>query len=172
VIGYRISIKQTRKLRARIAAELGTSLIIGEESFAAFPTPAQILDATALPVLSQTKTERLHAIARAAQAGWLERDALRAMAPDAALAKLQTLPGIGPFFAQGILYRGAGAVDALSSDHVTPHAVMEAYGLQTPADRPALEQIAEAWRPYRMWTVVLLNVWARRELRLPSRRSA
>lgn len=172
VIGHRISIKQTRALRARIAAELGTAITICGERFAAFPAPARLLSAGALPGINHTKTERLHAIARAAQEGWLAREPLRAMPLDSALAKLQKLPGVGPFFAQAILHRGAGTVDALMADEILRHAVSHAYGLATAPDPRTLEQIAERWRPYRTWTAVLLHVWARTELGLPQRRGS
>jgi DNA-3-methyladenine glycosylase II len=169
VIGHRISIKQTRALRARIATEHGTAITIDAHRFHAFPTPAQLLSADELPGINQTKTERLRAIAHAEQEGWLGRETLRAMSQEDALAKLQTLPGIGPFFAQGILYRGAGTVDTLTQDRMLAHGVTHAYGLKTAPDHQTLEQIAAAWRPYRMWAVVLLNVWARSELVLPPR---
>jgi DNA-3-methyladenine glycosylase II len=172
VIGHGISIKQTRALRARIAAETGTTITIDGEPFHAFPTPAQLLEADALPGISSTKTERLHAIARAAQEAWLSREPLRAMPRDAALTKLQSLPGVGAFFSQGILYRGAGTVDALSGDEITRFAVARAYERDTAVDDQTLRQIAEAWRPYRTWTVVLLHLWARGELQLPRGRGS
>jgi DNA-3-methyladenine glycosylase II len=168
VIGHRISIKQTRALRARIAAEHGATVTVAGERFPAFPTPGQLLAAGSLP-LNPTKTERLRGIARAAQEGWLERQQLRAMPDDAALAKLQALPGVGPFFAHGILYRGAGAVDAFTGDEITKYAVTRAYGLESHADEATVRALSERWRPYRMWVTVLLHVWARTELGLPQR---
>lgn len=170
VIGHRISIRQTRALRARLAAELGTAITIAGERFDAFPTPGQLLDADTLPGINPTKTERLRAIARAAQEEWLAREPLRVMPTDAALAKLQTLPGIGPFFAQGILYRGAGTVDTFTGGPIASRAIVHAYGLKAAPDQHTLEQIADPWRPYRMWTTVLLHVWARSELGRPTRR--
>src|SRR5258708_25839548 len=80
--------------------------------------------------------------------------------PDA-LTKLRSLPGIGEFFAQGILMRGAGLVDALTDDDLTPRAIQLLYGLADRPDRAAVMKRAEAWRPYRMWALVLLNVWVR-----------
>ena len=77
------------------------------------------------------------------------------------LDQLQRLPGIGEFFAQGILMRGAGLVDAVTEDELTPRAIQLLYGLQERPDRAAVLQRAETWRPFRMWTVVLLNVWVR-----------
>ena len=42
-------------------------------------------------------------------------------------------------------------------------AVQRLYGLATTPDQATLRQMAEAWRPYRMWATVLLHVWLRRE---------
>ena len=72
---------------------------------------------------------------------------------------------IGPFFAQGILMRGAGLVDAITDDDLTPRAIQLLYGLTDPPDRAAVQQRAEVWRPYRMWAAVLLNVWVRSQPR-------
>ena len=171
MIGHRISIKQSRALRARLAAELGTSFDLGGERFCAFPTPGQLLAAAALPEMNPTKSERLRAIAQAAQEGWLIREHLRSQPEAVALAQLRTLPGIGAFFAQGILYRGAGMADGLTDDPIIRVAVTRAYGLNAPADQEKVRAIAEQWCPYRMWTVVLLHVWARSKLELPRRRN-
>lgn len=169
VIGHRISINQARALRARLAAERGVAIEVAGGRFSAFPSPAQLLATPSLPGITSTKRERLRAVARAAQAGWLTRRRLRSQSPDTALAELRALPGIGAFFAQGILYRGAGMADALTDDPIFRFAVTRAYELTAPPDQDKLRAIAEPWRPYRMWTGVLLHVWARSELELPRR---
>ena len=169
MIGHRISVKQTRALRARVATEHGAAVQLDGERFSAFPTPGQLLAASSFAGINATKAERLRALAHAAQEGWLTRDRLRGLPEEAALARLKTLPGIGEFFAQAILRRGAGSADSLTDDQVTRFAVSRAYGLKTLADDEALHAIAERWRPYRLWTAVLLHVWARSELTLPPR---
>lgn len=163
VIGHRISLAQARARRARIADELGTAVFLDEHRFPAFPTPAQLLAADAVPAVIDVTADRLRAIAQAAQEGWLRRDALRAMPEDDALAKLQTLPGVGPFFARGILHRGSGTVDGFPDDEITRLGMARAYGLEAPIDPRRVAAIAERWRPYRMWTTVLLHVWVRSE---------
>lgn len=59
--------------------------------------------------------------------------------------------------------RGAGLVDAVTDDDITPRAIQLLYGLPDRPDRAAVLERAETWRPYRMWTVVLLNVWLRNQ---------
>jgi DNA-3-methyladenine glycosylase II len=169
IVGHRIQIKQTRVLRARIAAQTGAALDVRGQEFAAFPTPRQLLEAPELPGISAVKQERLRSVAQAAEQGLLDRERLRELPPEVALAELQTLPGIGPFFAQGILYRGAGMADGLSDDAITRFAVTERYRLDAPADRTKILAVAESWRPFRGWAVVLFHVWARGEGKLPPR---
>ena len=169
VIGHRISIKQTRALRARLAEEIGGTVTIGGQPFHAFPTPQELLAAPQLPGISAVKHERLRAVAGAAQDGWLCREPLRALPADQALQRLQTLPGIGAFFAQGILYRGAGLTDGLTDDDVTRFALSERYGVDAGASPAAVRELTERWRPYRMWANVLMHVWVRSEVGLPPR---
>ena len=161
MIGHRITITQTRRLRQAMAEQKGKAIEVNGETFHAFPDPRTLLMLDSFPGVSTTKIERLHAVARAALDGKLERARLRAMPEDEALDELRTLPGIGEFFAQGILMRGAGLVDAITDNPETTRAVELLYALKARPDYAELRQRAEAWRPYRMWTVVLLNVWVR-----------
>jgi 3-methyladenine DNA glycosylase/8-oxoguanine DNA glycosylase len=52
-------------------------------------------------------------------------------------------------------------VDAVTDDDLTPRAVQLLYRLRERPDRAALLRRAEAWRPFRMWALVLFNVWLR-----------
>jgi DNA-3-methyladenine glycosylase II len=169
IIGHRISIRQSRAIRTRIAAEHGAEILVDGHSFHAFPAPSALLAVTVLDGISSIKLERLRAVARAAEAGWLSREQLLAMPLADALRGLQELPGIGPFFAHGILFRGAGIVDDLADDDVTRHALAVRYGLPESAEPSAVQAITDPWRPYRMWAVVLLHTWVRSEIGLPAR---
>jgi DNA-3-methyladenine glycosylase II len=161
VIGHRITILQTRRLRQRMAEEIGSKIDVDGTAFSAFPEPGTLLRLETFPGIAPLKIERLHHVARAALEGSLDRARLRSLPETDALTQLRTLPGIGEFFAQGILMRGAGLVDAVTDDDLTPRAIQLLYGLADRPDRAALLKRAEAWRPYRMWAIVLLNVWVR-----------
>ncbi len=161
IIGHRITILQTRRIRQRLAEEVGASIEVDGTAFRAFPDPRALLKLETFPGIASMKIERLHQVARAALEGTLDRSRLRSLPEPEALAQLRTLPGIGEFFAQGILMRGAGLVDAVTEDDLTPRAIQLLYGLAERPDRAAVLQRAEAWRPFRMWTIVLLNVWVR-----------
>ena len=143
-----------------IARELGETIEVAGERFFAFPSPEKLQTLTAYPGLNETKISRLQAVARAALDGLLDRAYLRSLDDDVALAKLEALPGIGPFFSQGILYRGAGKKDGLTHDDMTYQVIRRAYGEGDDTSQEALLSLTEPWRPYRMWVNVLLHVWA------------
>ena len=171
VIGQRSSIRQARAIRAAMAGELGDEIRVGEERLHAFPRPTVLLATAAFPGLSAEESERLHVVARAAMEGLLDRAHLRALPVEQALEALQALHGIGPFSAQGTLFRGAGLVDGVPDDDVTKQAVQRAYTLARKPDHDRVLEIAANWRPYRMWATVLLHLWLRREAGGPELRS-
>jgi DNA-3-methyladenine glycosylase II len=170
VIGHRISMKQKQALVRRMAEELGEPFRVEGEIFHAFPAPPALLTIPAYKGLSGQKAERLRGIARAALEGVLDRDSLRSLPIADAITRLESLAGIGPFFAQGILHRGAGLTDEITRDETTAYAVKAAYGLEQTPDHAGILEIARPWRPFRMWAAVLLHVWIRREVGLPRRR--
>ena len=163
LIGHRISIAQSRAIRRRIAEERGAAIPTTAGVGHAFPAPSALLACDAVPGVPALKLERVHAAARAAIDGMLDRDRLRAMPDTDALAELGRLPGVGPFFAQGILMRGAGLVDAVTDDDVTKQAIQRAYRLHGVPTGVEMAEISERWRPFRMWATVLLHVWLRTE---------
>jgi DNA-3-methyladenine glycosylase II len=162
VIAHRISAQQGRRIRARIAEQHGDHVVLDGVELSAFPTPARLLTVSAVPGLPEEKVRRLHGVAHAALDGLLDRALLRDLPVPEATAQLRRLDGIGPFFASGIVLRGAGLVDALPPDEITMSGVGRLYGLGRPATAQELDALGEAWRPYRMWCSVLVHVSERR----------
>jgi DNA-3-methyladenine glycosylase II len=169
VVGQRISMRQARALRSRLALEVGDPLELAGQTVHAFPRPEQLAALATFPGLPDEKLARLRGVAQAAADGLLDRERLRALPVPEALAGLQRLRGVGPFAAQGILHRGAGLVDEVTDDEVTREAVMLAYRLPSRPTHADVLTIARAWRPFRMWATVLLHVWLRREQGGPTR---
>jgi DNA-3-methyladenine glycosylase II len=163
IIGHRLSIAQTRSIRTKLAAEHGDVVAVGDEQFSAFPRPQVLRELDGFGAVFGEKMDRLHGIAAAALAGRLDRERLRSMPAADALADLRSLRGVGAFIAQGVLIRGAAVADEVSDDEVTSQAVQYAYGLASPPDRATILKLAEPWRPYRAWAMVMLNMWLRRE---------
>ncbi len=119
-----------------------------------FPAPEKLLRLRAQLGLPEGKLPRLHAVAEAAVEGRLDREPLLAAQPDQALAQLQELPGIGPFYAGLILLRAVGTTDVLAQGEPRlKKAVQQRYG------KP-LEAVAEGWHPFRTWVSVLMRAHA------------
>jgi DNA-3-methyladenine glycosylase II len=169
MIGHRISIAQARKLRQQLAEQYGQRFTISGQDFFAFPGPQALLDISGHPSLNSTKIERLHGAAQAALDGWLDRQYLRNLDEAAALTKLETLAGVGSFFSQGILNRAVGNTDGFTHDDITYHAIKLRYGLGDEPTKDQVLEIAEQWRPFRMWAVVLMHVWVRQSGNIPER---
>ena len=161
VISQRIQMRQAVSIRRRMCEELGTMMVqVSGSVLEAFPTPEQLLRTASVQGLSAIKVERLHAIARAALGGELDARALRAAGLEEALAQLRELPGIGPFGADLVLIRGAGEPDHFARSERRLHTAMaEAYDVDA-GDVDALEQIAQAWSPYRSWIGFLFRARA------------
>jgi DNA-3-methyladenine glycosylase II len=163
VIGQRISMRQGARIKKWLGEQFGDRPSVDGHEFVAFPRPARLLEAMAVPGLNEKKVGWLHGIARAAIEGRLDTEQLRAMPRDEALAALRTLPGVGEFTAEAVWLRGCGVVDELpSSGEASVMAAREMYD-RPDLDRAGLVALAEVWRPYRMWATVLLRMGWNRE---------
>lgn len=152
LLTQRTSMRTAAALKRRIGDELGTTVEVDGEALTAFPAPRTVLDAPRLPGVDPTKLDRVRALAAAALDGTLTTATLRGLAPDEARAALRALPGVGPFSADLILIRGAGAPDVFTTNE--PRllaAVRRRYGLPDSAGVEDCRAIAERWRPLRSW---------------------
>ncbi len=156
----------------RLAGEYGEKLVVQGQVYHAFPEPRLLLALDRVEGLNTKKIDRLHSVARSALDGLLDRNLLRSLPIKDALSKLKSIPGVGPFFAQGILHRGAGLVDDITRDDLTDYAIQKAYHLQAAPDPIKVDRISTPWRPFRMWAAILLHIWVRREIGIPSGRRA
>ena len=119
IIGHRISIRQRRVVMQRMAEELGEKIEVQGQTYHAFPLPQQLISLEQFNGINDIKTGELHVIGQAALDGFPDRRRLLSLSVEEALAKLKGLPGIGPFYSQGILYRGAGMVDDITDDETS-----------------------------------------------------
>ncbi|HET9143652.1 DNA-3-methyladenine glycosylase 2 family protein [Actinophytocola sp.] len=160
IIGHRIRIVQAAAIKDQLARRLGTMVDVEGVELPAFPGPETLAALDRVPLVNEVKSDRLRGVARAALAGELDPDTLRAMPVEAALARLRRIPGIGPFSAELTLLRGAAHPDGFPTAERRLHEEMAAaYHTDDPAD---LSRIAHTWRPYRTWVAVLFRT--RREM--------
>jgi DNA-3-methyladenine glycosylase II len=158
IISHRIQMRQASAIKARLAQAFGEDVSIHGETLRAFASPRALLDLQEFPGLSGPKPARIAAIARAALDGELDAAVLRSLPDAEALARLQTLPGIGPFSSELILLRGAGHPDYLTLHEPRfRRAVRDAYALDHEPTDADLQRISDAWRPYRMWITFLFR---------------
>jgi DNA-3-methyladenine glycosylase II len=158
VLSQRVSMAQAGRVKEALADSLGTRMEIGGVEVVAFPGPGALIELDEFPGVWASKLERIRALAAVAQASDLDPALLRSLDLDAAIAHLESLPGIGPFGAMLVLARGAGHPD------VPPPtlrrfraAVGSAYGLDEDPDEAKVAELSEAWRPYRAWVTWLLR---------------
>ncbi|HEX2648264.1 MAG TPA: DNA-3-methyladenine glycosylase 2 family protein [Candidatus Dormibacteraeota bacterium] len=158
LISTRISMRQGQGIKERMCRELGASIDIHSHRLYCFPGPETLLRVESLKGLFGRKLDYLHALARAALKGELDTDTLRAMPREEALDALKRLPGIGEFGSQLVRLRALSAVDELPTrEPRLMGAIQMAYDMAAEPTVDDLEQLAEKWRPYRMWVAVNLR---------------
>lgn len=159
VLGHRVRRAQATKWQGEIARACGDVITVDGVELASFPQPESFLSRRGFEGIPEIKWTRLQAVARAAINGQLELERLVSRPYSVAHAALTRIHGVGPWTADGILFRGAGLADAfITSEPQIHHAVQLAYGLASVPDDDALERVAQTWRPFRTWVSVLLTM--------------
>jgi DNA-3-methyladenine glycosylase II len=158
VISSRISMRQGQGVKDRMSRELGHAIDIHGQVLWTFVGPDRLAHLEKFPGLFGRKVEYLNALGRAALAGELDTEALRAMPREEALKSLQRLPGIGVWGSELVRLRALSAVDELpSQERRLLGAIRTEYGLTSEPDQVTLERLAKKWSPYRMWVCVCLR---------------
>lgn len=154
VLGQQVSVAAARTLATRIVANHGTPLPLACGGWPAmlFPPPAALVDA---PLERAGVTRARAATIRALAAAVLEGRV--GFAPGQSLdgfaRRLVALPGVGSWTAHYLAMRALGQPDAFpAADLVLRRVAGQGRVLRT-AD---LERMAEAWRPWRAYAVMLL----------------
>jgi DNA-3-methyladenine glycosylase II len=158
VLSARRSARQMRPVRDRLGQAHGASFELAGQQLPAFPAPEALLGIESFPGVPPEKIERLHGVARAALDGILDPDRLMALGPEQAAAQVQGIKGIGPFYSELIVIRATGFADVLPTGEARGLALAgELYGLGGPATPAQLRDLAEPWRPFRTWALVLIR---------------
>ncbi|TVM16420.1 hypothetical protein DPQ33_12435 [Oceanidesulfovibrio indonesiensis] len=156
ILTARSSMRQARSLWRDYAEAHGLPVQIAGRTHTTFPPPSFFLEGNDLPGIRRQKRAYLEDVARAALAGHLNRDRLRAMPLEQTRKELRKVKGIGPFFADMVSAFGVGRRDVFMEHEPRIHEAMaRRYGVEA-SDMGALRQIAEGWRPFRTWGCFLL----------------
>ena len=144
VAGQQLSVAATRRTLGRIEMLFDGRL----------PSPAELLgvppDSLRQAGLSWRKVATLRDLAERLSDGRLEPDILSELPDDEVIAALTTIPGIGPWTAQGALILALRREDVvLPGDLALRKAIQRAYELDHLPSQLEVLAIAEKWRPYR-----------------------
>jgi DNA-3-methyladenine glycosylase II len=165
VLSARRPARQMMQARDRLSRAHGQVFDLAGEQVAALPTPGQLLAIDSFPGIPADRMPRLHGVARAALDGQLDAARLLDQGPEQAMASLQALDGIGPFYSSLIVVRGTGFTDVLPVNE--PRVLDLAgrlYQLDVPPSAAEFRTLAQPWKPLRTWAVVLIRAAAPRVL--------
>jgi DNA-3-methyladenine glycosylase II len=165
IISARRPRRQGAQLRIRMGLAEGTTFALAGEDVPALPTPERLLSIDSFQGIPADRIERLHHVARAAIDGLLDVEHLNALDPDTAMQELQQLKGIGPFYSALVVIRACGLTDVLPTmEEMALALVGKLYDLPSPVTVEQFEELAETWKPFRTWAVVLIRAAAWRIL--------
>ena len=144
VAGQQLSVAATRRTLERIETLFGGHL----------PSPAEVIavepGALREAGLSWRKVSTLRDLAERLTDGRLSEEVLSDLPDDEFIAELTTVPGIGPWTAQGVLLIALNREDVvLPGDLALRKAVQRTYQLDHLPSQDEVLAIAEKWRPYR-----------------------
>jgi DNA-3-methyladenine glycosylase II len=153
IVGQQLSVSAARAIYGRV-----TERFDGRP-----PTPAAILadepeELRAAGGLSRAKVSYLRSLAEHVISGELELERLQDLPDEQVIAELVAVKGLGMWTAQMFLMFQLERPDVLPvGDLGIRRAIERAYGLDGLPDPPAMEAIAEPWRPHR--TLACRYLW-------------
>ncbi len=153
ITNQQLSVLAARAIYGRLTARFG-----GRP-----PTPAEILaddpeELRAAAGLSRAKVGYLRSLAEHVLSGELELERLDELGDEEAIAELVAVKGLGVWTAHMFLMFHLERPDVLAvGDLGIRRAIERAYGLDGLPDAPAMEKLAEPWRPHR--TLACRYLW-------------
>lgn len=156
ILGQQVTVKAATTIAGRFVQAFGA---VVETPFAELhrltPAPARVAGASVDDIarhgILAARSRSIIALAAAERSGALGLDAGTHHDPDAFIARLAALPGIGPWTAHYIAMRALRWPDAFPKEDI---AVRNNLGGVTAKDAEALSQ---AWRPWRSYAV--MHIW-------------
>jgi AraC family transcriptional regulator of adaptative response / DNA-3-methyladenine glycosylase II len=153
VLGQQITVRAATTLAGRLAHEFGRPVARDDGLVRLFPRPERLAEADVARIgLPRVRAATLRALAAAVA----RRDLVLEPAhdPDATLARLRAIPGIGRWTAAYVAMRALGQPDAFpSGDLGLRRARGNGAGRVAAAD---IERQAETWRPWRAYAAMYL----------------
>jgi AraC family transcriptional regulator of adaptative response / DNA-3-methyladenine glycosylase II len=137
ILGQQVTVKGASTLANRLVARFGP------------PLPQALEDAPVEEIgLPKARAETIRLVARAIAAGGVRLDG--SQTSEEFRARLEEIPGMGPWTSNYIAMRALGDPDAFPSSDL---GLLKASGAKSPKE---LERMAEAWRPWRAYAAMSL----------------
>ena len=153
ITGQQLSVKAAGAIWRRLVERFGGHTPTPEEILADDPDEMRVACG-----FSRAKVAYLRSLAEHVVSGELELDRLHELPDGEVIRELTAVKGIGEWTAHMYLIFTLHRPDVLpTGDLGVRNAAMRAYGLDAPPPPKALEELAEAWRPYR--TRACLYLW-------------
>lgn len=153
VLGQQISVAAVRILAGRLVARAGRTVPAASGGLThLFPTPAELATANLDGLgLTPSRVLAVQTLARAVNDGQVDF----ASPTERICAALTALPGIGEWTAQYVALRALGEPDAFPASDLVLRRMAAAGG--TPCSVKALQEKAQAWRPWRGYAA--MHLW-------------
>ena len=154
ILGQQVSVAAARTFASRIVERYGTPHPAGSEMGvgALFPTAGALAEAPLESIgLPRTRAATIRGFAQACMDGRIDFAAHQSL--DAFVDRLVALPGIGAWTAHYIAMRALSHPDAFPAGDLV---LRKLAGDGLPIGERAMESMAEAWRPWRAYAVMLL----------------
>jgi AraC family transcriptional regulator of adaptative response / DNA-3-methyladenine glycosylase II len=153
IIGQQVSVPAARTMLGRVAARFGRPLADGQAPVTTvFPNADRLADARLEEFgIVGRRASAIRRVAAMVAGGELD---LNGADPDATIRALLGVDGIGPWTAAYVRMRALHDPDAFPAGDLGVRRAVERLGLD-PAPR-AIEERAEAWRPWRAYAAMLL----------------
>lgn len=161
IISQQINLSFAGELKKRLWELAGVPVTVADKVYYADPLPTAVarLDYADLQALQFTrrKSEYIIDFARSVADGSFDIAALQQLDDVAAMDKLCTVRGFGPWTAECILLFGLGRPDLLPAKDVgLQRALTMTLGRAERIGEQEVRKLAETWRPWRSWATYYL----------------
>ena len=169
ILGQQVTVRSATTIAGRLVEAFGEPIATPFPQLARLaPTPARLarasVDEIARLGILATRARCLLSLAGAQAGGTLSLGGGAQHDPDAAMAALQALPGIGPWTAHYIAMRALRWPDAFPENDIAVRNNLGGVSAQEAT------RMSQAWRPWRSYAV--LHIWKNRPPQNPTSRHA
>jgi len=161
ILEQQVNLSFAHQVKKALIETYGGHLEFEGRRYNAFPEPAALAIATPSELrrlkISGPKARYLIGISRATLDGSLDLEALRALEPRLAHARLMEQKGVGAWTAHYVGLRALGHLDCLPAADVGLRKVIQSlYGLRKAPSAPRVEKLAERWAGWRSYATFYL----------------